>query len=465
MNDSEIRVQPHSIEAEEGLLAACLLPDGDQIIDECMQAKMNEESFYKTAHQIIFRELCQMRIEEEPIDEILLLQRLNKSGDAEEIGGVETIYGIQDRIETPAHARYFAKIVIEKHLSRQLIRSCRKTIESCYEQSDDPWSLAAQGEEYFRKVAEHENLQVGGVQSAADIAAVEVEKLHRRIQNPEAEEEGIVPTHLSDLNAMFDFGGPGPGDMVVLGARPSIGKSSLGANLAQFAAVDKGIPTMYFNLEMLSGQTFNRMLASRARINSKSLRRGEIRSGEQKNLATCIKEISAAPLYLDDRSSNTILDIRTEAIKTDRKLRRNGYKDGLGMIVIDYLQIVRAIDPRLPRIEQVGQISRGVKALAKELRIPVWILSQLNRESVKNGTKPNMSHLREAGDIEQDADIIILMHRLLDGENQADESINPDIDHIKLLIEKQRDGATGEIDTSFVKRYTRFENFARRSAA
>lgn len=454
-----LRMPPNSIEAEEGLLAACLLEDGGEVIDECLSARVDESCFFREAHRTIFATLSAMRREEEPIDEVLLFERLRRDGKDGEVGGIEAIYALQERVETGLHARYFARIVIDKALLRRLIRGCRETLEAAYGQSEDPRVLAGKTEALCREIAEERDITAKGVRSADDVGGEELEKIIRRVNDPESVHENVCPTHLSDLNGMFDFGGFSPGEMIVVAARPSVGKSSLGANFAEFAAADRGIGTLYFNHEMVSGQTFTRILASRSRVGAKSLRKGELSSTEQQSVARAAKEIRSSPLFLDDRSSNTIVDIRTESIKKARELDRMGKR--LGLIVIDYLQLIRAFDPRVPRIEQVGQISRGVKSLAKELLCPVVILSQLNRESVRQGRKPTMADLREAGDIEQDADVVMLLHRRTDTENEADQGVNPDVDHIEIIIDKQRDGATGVVDTTFVKRYTRFENFAR----
>lgn len=459
-NPDQLRVPPRNIEAEEGLLACCLLPDGGSgVVTELIGMKITPEYFFKTAHGEIFKALTELVKAEEPVDEIVLYDYIQRHGIEEETGGLAQIYHIQGRIDTAAHTKYYAKIVSENYLLRRLIRVSREITENAYKRAEDPFVLAGKSEDLFRKISESEQIGSEGVKSAEEVGRVEVAKMLARMKNPELLHENVVRTHLRDLNGMFDFEGFSPGEMIVLAARPSVGKSSLAANFADFASVDGQNGVLYFNLEMLSGQTFNRIVAGRSRIRAKDIRRGEVRPADQKFLKDAIDQVMAAPLYLDDRSSNTIMDIRNEALKKARELRRKGKR--LNLIVIDYLQLVRPIDPKMPRIQQVGEISRGVKALAKELEVPVLILSQLNRESAKTGGKPTMAQLREAGDIEQDADVIILMHRMSDTENEADESINPDIDHIKLLIEKQRDGAVGEVDTTFIKKYTRFENFAR----
>lgn len=451
-----IQVQPHSIEAEEGLIAACLIEEySHEILSHCAESKITPEHFYKTSHEKIYRILLRLFAEGESIHEIALLEQLRKEGKEEEVGGIAVIYAIQRRIETPAHAKYFAKVVMEKAMIRSIIRMSRETIEACYEQQEEPEVLASKIETFVRGLTEN---RATGLRTSSEISKEQVEVLARRMQNPDEGKDKIFQTQLIDLNAMFDFQGFSPGEMIVLAARPSVGKTSLAMNFVEHGCVgEQKHPTLVFSFEMTDAQLVNRMVSGRSRVDSKRIRRAELRAEDQRHVAQAFKDIGAAQLYIDDDSTNTILTMRAKAMKLKATLERTGQR--LGLIVIDYLQLVAPIDRKLPRVQQIGEISRGVKALAKEADCPVVVLSQLNRESERQGRKPRMSDLREAGDIEQDADVIMLLHRA--ESNQADESINPTVEHIEILIEKQRDGETGSIDTTFVKKFTKFENFSR----
>ena len=252
-----------------------------------------------------------------------------------------------------------------------------------------------------------------------------------------------------------------PGQMIVLAARPSVGKTSLAMNFAEHAIIPNGgrQPTgvLVFSLEMTSADLAMRLICSRARVDMKRIRDRVVSSQDQREIAQAVKELEQAPLWIDDASSATILDLRAKARRIDTKHR-------LGLIVIDYLQLLRGSDPRAPREQQIAEISRGVKGMAKELDVPVVVLSQLNRESERESRDPRLSDLRESGSIEQDADVVMILHRPKKRDEDdavPDTGIVGDVDQIKLIIAKQRNGPIGDVDLSFIRRYTRFENFKR----
>lgn len=453
-DDHTLRHQPHSIEAEEGLLAACLIEGGREVLTECIEAKITADFFFKTQHQVIYQALIDLYDTGNPADEIILLEHLRSNGLDEEAGGIAGIYAIQDRIETPAHFRYFAKIVHEKHMLRQAIRLCRLTIEGCYEQQEDFRTIVGQAEQQLRAIAESEEVSGKGVVHSSEVVDRAVERLHRQLNNPGYKDERVVETHLRDLNGMLDQEGFGPGQQIILAARPSVGKSALMGNFCEHAGIEQKVGVLVFTFEMTAEEVINRLACSRARIDSRKLRRGEVGSADMKALADAYKAIKAAPIYIDDDSSNTILDIRAKALRKQRELERKGIR--LGLVVADYLQLIQPTNRKIPRVEQVGEISRGGKQLAKELECPFVNLSQLNRESERDKREPRLSDLREAGDIEQDADTVLLLHRCPGSE--LDQSYNPDSEDIKVIIAKQRGGPVGDFMTTFHKRYTKFEN-------
>ena len=453
--NGDIRVQPHSLEAEEGLLAACLIDGGREILTECIESKIAPEFFYKTAHEEIFRALLSLYETGDPVDEILLLEYLRKNGLEEEVGGISTIYAIQDRIETPAHARYFAKIVHEKYLLRRLIRTSREAIEACYEQQEDMSAFIEKIEQDIFEISRDRITDAAKpIRESLDEAVADIHAL----LNGRDDADGVL-SGFRDLDGMtYGFH---PGQMIVLAARPSVGKTSLAMNFAEHAMIPDGgrkpSGVVVFSLEMTAAQLAMRLICSRARVDMKRIRDRVISKQDSAEIANTVKELKQAPLWIDDGSSSTILDIRAKA-------RRLHTKSPLGLVVVDYLQLIRGTDNRVQREQQIADISRGMKGMAKELNVPVVVLSQLNRESEKENRDPRLSDLRESGSIEQDADVVFLLHR--PKKRDEDESVEEgglpgDVEHIKLIIAKQRNGPVGEVDLTFVRRYTRYENFQR----
>ena len=247
------------------------------------------------------------------------------------------------------------------------------------------------------------------------------------------------------------------GEMVVLAARPSVGKTSLAMNFAENAILPIGsrkpVGVLVFSLEMTATQLATRLMCGRARVDFKRIRDKVASKQDTSDLVQAAMELKKAPLFIDDASNSSILDIRAKA-------RRIHSKDPLGLIIIDYLQLIRGTDARVQREQQIAEISRGVKGMAKELDIPVVVLSQLNRDSERENRSPRLSDLRESGSIEQDADVVMMLHRPKKREDEDGDGSNfGDVEHIKLILAKQRNGPVGEIDLAFVRRYTRYENF------
>lgn len=453
--EASLRVQPHNIEAEEGLIAACLIDGGREVLTDCIEAKIQPEYFFKTTHQELYRALLELYATGEPVDEILLLEHLRKNGLEEEVGGISTIYAIQDRIETPAHARYFAKIVHEKYLLRRLIRTSREAIEACYEQQEDISTFIEKIEQDIHMISSGRVTESAvPIKESLDQAVTNIHAL----LNGKDEIDGVL-SGFRDLDGMtYGFH---PGQMVVLAARPSVGKTSLAMNFAEHAMLPDGgrkkSGVLVFSLEMTAADLAMRLICSRARVDMKRIRERVVSKKDSTDIAQAVKELQEAPLWIDDSSSSTILDLRAKARRVDTKHR-------LGLIIIDYLQLVRGTDPRVPREQQIAEISRGIKGMAKELGIPVVVLSQLNRESERENRDPRLSDLRESGSIEQDADVVMILHRhkKRDDDDGIQEGGMPgDVELIKLIIAKQRNGPIGEVDLTFMRRYTRYENFQR----
>ena len=451
----EVRVQPHNMEAEEGLLAACLIDGGREVLSECIEAKITPDYFFKVSHQEIFRALLALYQTGDPIDEILLLDYLRNHGLEDDVGGIAAIYAIQNRIETPAHARYFSRIVHEKYLLRRLIRTSRETIEACYEQQEDITSFVEKIEQEIFEIS-HDRVTDNAttISEALDGA---VNNIHGLLSGKN--DTGGVLSGFRDLDGMtYGFHS---GQMIVLAARPSVGKTSLAMNFAEHAVLPDGgrqaSGVLVFSLEMTSEDLALRLICSRSRVDMKRIRDRVASKQDMADIVTVTKELKEAPLWIDDNTNSTIMDIRAKA-------RRLHTKSPLGLVVVDYLQLIRGVDPRVPREQQIADISRGMKGMAKELGVPVVVLSQLNRESERENRDPRLSDLRESGSIEQDADVVMLLHRPRkrdDDEGVQENAMPGDSEKIRLIIAKQRNGPVGEVDLTFMRRYTRYENFQR----
>lgn len=443
---------PHSSDAEQGVLACCMR-DSEQILTECIEAKITPESFYVPVHAALYDAMLTLYKRGQPVDEISLLNEIVKQGTAEQIGGMAGINAISERIETTAHARYWIDIVREQYLLRRLIRLSSKTIEACYDRKGDVTVFVGEVEQEVFKISQEQ--VTDSAAPIRDAMAGVMEKVKGYV-GQQVTDYGVL-TGFADLDRLTF--GLHPSEMVVIAARPSVGKTSLAMNIAEFAAMPKNpdvtppVGVMVFSLEMPTDQLAMRLLCGRARVNLNSLRDGITNASDQANLVQVSNELKEAPIYIDDSMSLNILEMRAKARRLKARV------DNLGLIMIDYLQLVSGTDGRIQREQQIAEISRGVKAMARELGVPVIVLSQLNRESEKDKRDPRMSDLRESGSIEQDADVVMLLHRPKVDEKE-DNFRSDDVERIKLILAKQRNGPTGVVDLAFRRRYTRFENFA-----
>jgi replicative DNA helicase len=440
------RTVPHSIEAEEYLLACCLL-DGNDTLSRCLEKKLAAACFYSPANRLVYEKLVELYNQGKPIDLAVLSEELKTSKQLDEIGGYAYLTQISGRIPTTAQAGYFIEKLRELYLLRELIKVATGAVENCY-------SYQGGLEEFIDKV-EQDIFQV--TQDRISDAAKQMKEPTRaamevitKMMMKKGELTG-VSSGFKDLDQLtFGFQRQ---EMIVLAARPSMGKTSLALNMAEAAAMPKkGAPvtTLVFSLEMSSSQLALRMLCARARVNMKLLRDGLLSKNgeEQQRLLQTADEFSKCSIYIDDSSHLTIMELRAKA-------RRLHARHPLGFIVVDYLQLLSPTDPKVPREQQVAEMSRGLKALAKELDVPVLVLSQLNRAAEKENRSPKLSDLRESGSIEQDADVVLMLARPKD----ADEKFQVAADSAELIVAKQRNGPVGELKLTFLRDITRFENF------
>ena len=440
------RSLPHSLEAEEYLLSCCLL-DGADVLSRCLEARIKPESFYDPKHAIIFERLIDLYTRQVPIDVSVVAEDLKTSRQLDQIGGYAFLLQVSNRIPTTAQATYFIEKVREQSLLREIIRSATTAVEDCYGFSGGIDEFVDQIESKIFSVTQN---RVSESAKQMREPTREAMNVITKMMMKKGELTGIS-SGFKDLDQMM--WGFQRQEMIVLAARPSMGKTSLALNFAEAAALPKrGTPAavLIFSLEMGASQLALRMLCSRARVNMKLLRDGLLsKNGDEQNrLLEAADEFSKAPIYIDDSSAISIMQLRAKA-------RRIHSRTPLGFIVVDYLQLLSPTDSKVPREQQVAEASRGLKAIAKELDVPVLVLSQLNRSSEKDNRTPKLSDLRESGSIEQDADVVLMLARPRD----ADEKFQVAADSAELIVAKQRNGPVGELKLTFLRDITRFENF------
>jgi len=447
------RLPPHAPEAEQGVLG-CVLLAPNPCMGEAMELlKGNAEVFYDLRHQTIFRALMEMFDRQAPIDVITLQQHLKDKQQLEAVGGLAYLAGLPDTVPSPANLGYYAHIVYEKYLLRRMIQTCTAVIARLYEHEGQVDELMDEVERQILHISEAR--VEGGTQPIKELvrgAIGKIEKFHAG-----AGMLSGLATGFQDLDKLTS--GLHGGEMIVIAARPSVGKTSLAMNIAEHVAVDQRLPVAVFSLEMTAESLVMRMLCSRARVNLRYVREGFLAERDFPKLTGAAGKLMSAPLFLDDSAGLSILQLRARA-------RRLAQQHGIKLFVVDYLQLLHSTSRRAEnRQQEIADISNGLKALAKELDVPVLVLSQLNRDVEKRGAgeAPRLSDLRESGAIEQDADVVGLLYRASREEDEGSEE--QDTVPVNLLIAKQRNGPTGEVSLTFFKPFTRFESSTKISAA
>ena len=446
------RLPPHSIEAEQGVLGCVLLSPND-CMGECIEKfKRGAESFYDLRHQTLFETLVEMYDRKEAIDLITLQQRLKDKQQLEGIGGLAYLSSLPDAVPSAANLAYYLEIVREKYVLRKMIQTCTDVVGRVYEHEGEVDALLDEVERDILKISES---RIEGTSSTIK------ELVHRAINTIEEfhQRQGMltgISTGFPDLDRMTS--GLHGGEMVVIAARPSMGKTSLAMNIAEHVAVEQKLPVGVFSLEMTADSLVLRMLCSRSRVNLRSIREGFLAERDFPKLTGAAGKLATSPLFIDDTAGLSILQLRAKA-------RRMAQQFGIKLFVIDYLQLLNSTSRRAEnRQQEIADISNGVKALAKELNVPVIVLSQLNRELEKDkNRKPRLSDLRESGAIEQDADLVGLLYKPGSGDEE-EPSQEQEAVAVNLLIAKQRNGPTGDVNLTFMKSYTRFESAAKVSS-
>jgi replicative DNA helicase len=440
------RQPPRSIEAERAIIGSLLL-----LPEACDEVALivRPEDFYDGAHRAIFTHMLALHEGGRQIDPTLLSQLLRDAGQYESVGGAAFLLELSQEVATAAHAEHYARIVRDKAVLRALIHASTDIIQEAYETGVNAREMLGRAEErVFRILDTKGDTQV---RSIRDVLHESLARIDARMQRDHA--YGGLETGLIDFDELT--GGLHDSELVILAARPSMGKTALAINIAEHIAIDEkgpGKAVLVVSLEMSALELGDRLLCSRARVNSHRLRNGQLREEEMHRLIQTAAEVSRGQLFIDDSPSRNM----TEIAATARRLKR---QNDLALVVVDYLQLIEPDNPRDPRQEQVARISRRMKGLARELRVPILCLAQLNRQAeASRESKPQLSHLRESGAIEQDADVVAFVHREEFYQNNEEdrERLKGQAD---LLIRKQRNGPIGDIKLTWLHEFTRFENF------
>ncbi len=438
------RQLPQAIDAEQGVLGSLLLlPEKFDEVALILRA----DDFYDERHQRLFQHLVEMHDMGRQIDPMLLLQKLRDAGDYELVGGAAYIAELGESVPTAAHAEYYANIVREKSILRSLIHASTDIIGDAHDPTLEPRSVLSRAEERVFSILESKGQ--GNVQTIREVLQEALTRIDARMNDDFA--HGGVETGFDDFDEMT--GGLHPSELVILAARPSMGKTALALNMVEHVAVNCKQPTLFVSLEMSALELGDRLLCSRAKVNGHRLRNGHISKEESKLLIRTANEVSTAPLFVDDSPSRTMTEIAAAA----RRIKR---RHGLSLVVIDYLQLIDPDNPKDPRQEQVSKIARRLKGLAREVSVPVLCLAQLNRQvEATRDNKPALSHLRESGAIEQDADVVMFVHR--EEYYQTNEEDRERCrGEAEILIRKQRNGPTGDVKLTWLHDFTRFTNAA-----
>lgn len=448
MSDTpELRVQPQDLVAEQSVLGSIFIsPDKLITVREFIEA----DDFYKYAHKVIFRAMITLSDRHDAIDATTVRNILDSQGDLQNIGGLSYIVELVNSVPTSANADYYAKIVAEKAMLRNIIKRLTDTVNEAYEGSLDSEEIIAGAEKALIDINEHSNRS--GFRTIASVLDQNFENLEIRAQ--QTSDVTGLPTGFRDLDRITT--GLHPDQLIILAARPAVGKTAFVLNIAQNVGTKQNKAVAIFSLEMGAESLVDRMLAAEGMIDSHSLRTGQLTEQDWTNVMIAQGALAEAPIYIDDTPGIKITEIRARSRKLAQEV-----DGGLGLIVIDYLQLISGTRPE-NRQQEVSEISRQLKILAKELRVPVIALSQLSRGvEQRQDKRPVLSDIRESGSIEQDADIVAFLYRddyyRKEGE-EAEEAIEDNT--VEVILEKNRAGARGTVKLMFQKEYNKFSSIA-----
>ncbi len=437
------RVPPHNLEAEESLLGAMLL--SRDAIAEAVEV-VAVEQFYRPAHAHVYDAISTLYAAGDPVDPVTVGEELDRAGVLETIGGLDGLISLQLNTPATSNAAKYARIIQERHTLRRLIETAGEIAELGYSRPDDVTKTVDLAENMMFQVAQGRVADtMGEIRELLDLTLDRLEHLYEQGQ-------GITgtPTGFIDLDELLS--GLQPNSLTIVGARPAMGKTSFALNIAAHAAVRENRPVLVFSLEMGHLELSQRLLCAEANVDAKNMRDGSLREEDWTRISNGIGRLAEAPMWIDDNPNLTIMEIRAKARRLKSRV------GDLGMIVVDYLQLMTGRSNAESRQVEVAEISRGLKILARELQCPVVGLSQLSRNlEARQDKRPMLSDLRESGSIEQDADVVLFLYR--------DEVYNPGTDSeglAEVIVAKHRNGPTGTVHLGFLPRFTSFKNLTRR---
>ena len=435
------KVPPQDIEAEQAVIGS-MLTDQDAVVAAIETLK--PEDFYREDNKLIYSAILNIYNRAEPIDIITLKAELSSMGKLDNVGGLEYIVGLPDKVPTTANVDRYIKIVEEKSMLRNLIKTANEILSMGYDQTEDVEDVMDLAEKKIFDVMQKKSKT--GYTSIKDVLVESFTKLEE-LYNQKQHVTG-VPTGFIDLDRMT--AGLHGSEFILIAARPAMGKSAFALNIATYAATRANVPVAIFSLEMSKEQVGNRILCSEALVDSNNVRTGDLNDEELSKLAETSGELSQAPIYIDDTAGITITEMRARCRKL--KLEKN-----IGLVVVDYLQLIQGSGKTSGREQEIAEISRSLKILAKELEIPVIALSQLSRAvEARDDHRPMLSDLRESGSIEQDADIVMFLYR----DDYYNED-SPEKNVAEVIIAKQIAGSTGTVKLAWIGNYTKFANLER----
>ena len=435
-----LNLQPQSIEAEQAVLGAML--SSKDAISKALQW-VRSHHFYKEAHGKIFLVMSDLFDKGEPIDTISVINKLKKNKQIDDVGGAYFITGLVESVPTTANIESYAKIVLEKFMLRELIRASHELSKDAYNDQQDVGEILDAAEQTIFGITQ-DRLR-GGFMPIDGILHETFQNLDRIASNP-GSVTGVA-SGLIDLDEITS--GFQKGDLVIIAGRPSMGKTALALSVMRNAAIDFKVPVGMFSLEMANHQLAQRLLCAEGRVDSHLVRTGKLPKNQWKNLSLAVGSLAEAEIYLDDTPAITVLELRAKA-------RRLKAEKNLGLIIVDYLQLMQGPRNIESRQQEISNISRSLKALAKELDVPVIALSQLSRAvEQRSDHRPQLSDLRESGAIEQDADVVIFLYRSWVYSREEEDK-----GRAQAIVAKQRNGPIGTVDLSFIDRFARFESIS-----
>ena len=436
-----LNLQPQALEAEEAVLGSMMIDE--DAANKAISILGSSHYFYKDSHRKIFDAMLELMNNSNPIDTVSVSDELKKVKSLKSVGGIYYLTGLVDKVPTSARVETYAEIVKEKGMLRDLITTSHEISKKALDAGDSVGSILDDAEQSIFNLTEQKDSKI--YQHIEPILSSTVKRIEEIAANPGSTIG--VPSGIIDLDKLT--AGFQKGDLIIIAGRPSMGKTALALTVARNAAIESKSPTAIFSLEMSSDQLGQRLLTSEARVDNSHVRRGSLPSGKWKNINIASGKLAQAPLYIDDTPALSILDLRSRA----RRLKR---ERNIELIIVDYLQLMQGPKNSENRQNEISQITQSLKALAKELNIPVIALSQLSR-AVEQRTKkePLLSDLRESGAIEQDADVVVFLYRpsVYEKEDQDLKGL------AYLIVAKQRNGPTGRVTATFIDTYARFDNY------